>query len=153
MTLSFERVVQDIRLNRTKKEEFSGTFNFDIVDKSPDSPETVAARRRYAGSKVAFIGNDRNVNARERIEKAFDVELIWFMNDGKASLDVFGAYLRDPHVKLFLAYLPKGLDKRMEELASAVKSAGKDFVCLEKGINPNHVAHVICEQFNLLEKL
>ncbi|MBR5760356.1 MAG: hypothetical protein IKX88_17365 [Thermoguttaceae bacterium] len=150
MTVAFERVVQEIRLNQVRKEESVGAFAFDIVDKSPDSPETTAARKRYAGSKVAFIGNDRNVNARERIEKAFDVELVWFTRSNLTSPDVFNACLRDPDVRLFLVHVPQGADRRIDELADAVRNAGKDFVLLEKGINPNHVARVICDQFNLL---
>ena len=90
------------------------------------------------------------MNARERIEKAFDVELVWFTRSNLTSPDVFNACLRDPDVRLFLVHVPQGADRRIDELADAVRNAGKDFVLLEKGINPNHVARVICDQFNLL---
>ncbi len=148
-TPSFDRVVREVRRCKTLgKDDFSNDFDFDLSEKNVSSPEILAIRERFAGSKVVFVGDVPNVNAREKIENAFDVELVWFKTYPD-SLAVFNSSLRDPKVKLFLVYLPDREPRYSEELAGLVENAGKDFIRLPQGLNHKHIARVICERLKL----
>ncbi|MBP5620749.1 MAG: hypothetical protein J6X44_01910, partial [Thermoguttaceae bacterium] len=115
------------------------------------SSELLTARRRYAGSKLVFIGGAPQEHLRKRLEKAFQAEVEWPCFDHGDSLDRFGPYLRDPNVKLFVVYIPWCSHKHSEELVALIKEADKDYVRQRKGTNPEVIAHSICQQLSLLE--
>ena len=115
------------------------------------SLELQTARRRFAGSKLVFIGGAPQEHLRKRLEKAFQVEVEWPCFDHGDSLDRFGPYLRDPDVKLFVVYIPWCSHKHSEELVELIKEANKDYVRQRKGTNPELIARSICAQLSLLE--
>ncbi len=147
-TDAFGRVVQEIDLFRTREEEAAAelfeTAEVDI------SPALQAVRDRYAGSQVVFVGGTPQPHLQTRLEKRLNVRLVWSETDHGDSLERFAGYLRDAETRLFLVYIPWCSHKHSEEFAALAKNAGKDFVRLRKGTNPERIARAICQQLRLL---
>lgn len=151
-TVTFGRVVQDIDLYKAQiEEELEREFEFATVERVV-SPETQAVRNRYSGSKMVFIGGTPKDHVRERIEKAFDVELVWFETDHGDSLVRFDPFLRDPDVAAFLIYIPWCSHMHSEQFVACSKKSNKDFIRLPRGTNPEQIAQAICQQLKLLEE-
>ena len=128
----------------------ANAFQPDVGPAEP-SEAILAVRKRFAGSKLVFIGGTPQDHFRKRLERAFQVEVEWSHFDHGDSLERFGAYLRDPDVKLFVVYIPWCSHKHSEELVALIKEFNKDYVRQKKGTNPEVIALSICDQLSLLD--
>ncbi len=148
ITSTFGNVVQQIELYEEEQqlapfiEEEQAIVEF--------SPEVTAVRGIYGGSKVVWVGGTPVEHLTQRIQDKLGVELVWAFYDHGDSFSRFSSVLNDPSVKLFLVYIPWCSHKHSEELGQLVRSAGKDFVRLPKGTNPEQIALAICRQMKLI---
>ncbi|MBR4835068.1 MAG: hypothetical protein IKU86_12175 [Thermoguttaceae bacterium] len=147
-TDAFGRVVQEIDLFRTREEEADAEL-FETAEVEY-SPALRAVRERYADAQVVFVGGTPQPHLQTRIEKRLNVRLVWSETDHGDSLERFAGRLRDDETRLFLVYIPWCSHKHSEEFAALAQNAGKDFVRLRKGTNPERIARAICQQLRLL---
>ncbi|MGI5832693.1 MAG: hypothetical protein ACOX6D_09235 [Thermoguttaceae bacterium] len=107
-------------------------------------------RKAYKGTKVVFVGGTPQQHIITRLKNAFQVEsVIWEESSHGDSLDQFRSVLNDDAVRLVLVYIPWCSHKHSLEFSKQVKEAGKDFVRIRKGTNPDSIAPAICEQVGL----
>ncbi|MDO5309238.1 MAG: hypothetical protein Q4G03_07065 [Planctomycetia bacterium] len=144
ITEEYARVVQTIEIEDAEEEAA-------FIEAAPREESKAVARVKeiYEGTKFVFVGGSPQDHMRERIEKAFNVELIWTESSHGDSLDRFGSSLRAREVTVFLVYIPWCSHKHSEELAQMVRQAGKEIVRLRKGTNPVSIAEAMCEQLDL----
>ncbi|MBQ9875035.1 MAG: hypothetical protein IJM30_11295 [Thermoguttaceae bacterium] len=148
-TDAFCQVVQQID-EFVERERESALSEPESGEEATISPELRAVRERYAGSKMVFIGGTPQDHLRERLEKQFQMEILWSQFDHGDSLDRLSPYVRDPDVKLFVIYIPWCSHKHSEEFTAVLKSMNKDYVRQPKGTNPEAIAQSICKQIGLL---
>lgn len=149
-TTEFGLVVQEIDYYRER--EFERALTAESEEEREPSKNVLAVRERLNGGKIVFIGGTPKQHIRERVEKAFGVEMIWVETNHGDSLDRFETYLNDPDVKLFLSYIPWCSHKHSEEFVSEyTKRWNKDSVRLRKGTNPEQMAVGILNQLKWTE--
>ena len=143
ITPTFGNVIQQIDFYVEQQTAF-----FQPEDKTVPkyTPAVKKVRKEYGDSKIVWVGGIPMEHLKRRIENRFNVEMLWEESDHGDSFSRFASVLNDPEVKLFLVYIPWCSHKHSEELAKIVKSAGKNFVRLPKGTNPDQIASTICRQ-------
>jgi hypothetical protein len=144
----FGRVVQEIDLARLREEEAACSSN--EPQETFYSPAVQAVRERFGETQVVFIGGTPQPHLQKRLEKYFNINLHWSEARHSASLDRYAGHLRADETSLFLIYIPWCSHQHSEEFTDLVKKAGKDFVRLRKGTNPEQIAQAICRQCRLL---
>jgi len=142
---SFAQVIQSIELYLDQCEEKNAASE-EILLAVPEIIQKV--RHILNGKKVVFIGGTPQEHLKNRLEAAFNIELIWDESNHGDSLDRYRSYINDDNVVLFLIYIPWASHKHSEELAQLVQEAGKNFIRLPKGTNPAQIANAINQQMN-----
>ncbi len=143
----FGRIVQEIEIHQARVRESEELEAFgSLLPEDVLSPAVEKVRAMYGGSIMVFIGGEPKEHIIKRIEDRFNVKLIWNSTNHSDSLNRFDGELSDPDVTLFLIYIPWCSHKHSEELSQIVQRAGKKFVRLRKGTNPDVIAEAICAQ-------
>ncbi|MBQ3389068.1 MAG: hypothetical protein IJG60_07645 [Thermoguttaceae bacterium] len=114
------------------------------------SPAVRKVRKAYKGTKMVFVGGTPQPHIIERLKLYLQVEdVLWEEHTHGDSLSRFQSALNDEAVRLVAVYIPWCSHKHSEEFKKMVSAAGKDFVRVTKGTNPDTIAAAICEQIHL----
>lgn len=114
------------------------------------SPAVRKVRKAYKGTKLVFIGGTPQPHIEERLKEKFQLEdVLWEETSHGDSLNRFRSVLNDELVRLITVYIPWCSHKHSLEFSKDAKDAGKDFVRIRKGTNPETIAAAICEQIGL----
>ena len=148
MTDLFIRIVQYIEVG-TDPEALRRPTHMAVRDLKI-SPAVRKVRKAYKGSKMVFVGGTPQPHIIERLKLYLQVEdVLWEEHSHGDSLSRFQSALNDEAVRLVAVYIPWCSHKHSEEFKKMVSAAGKDFVRVTKGTNPDTIAAAICEQTHL----
>ena len=108
-------------------------------------------RKAFKGTKMVFIGGQPTPHIIERYKRAFQVEdVIWGESSHGDSFDRFIPLMRNPAVKLIVAYIPWCSHMHSAgDFADLARKEGKVFVRAPHGTNPDQIAATICQQAGL----
>jgi hypothetical protein len=110
------------------------------------SPEVLAVREWIAGRDIVIVGGEVRQDAKARIEDAFQCRVEWIAIREHASAEPIRSPATRPGTALVVGLVKLASHAHIEFAREIATAAGKPFVHIPAGYNPERIAHDVEEQ-------